>query len=299
MTEQTLPGSEQALPGDNGPALQVDPLVGALGAEVRGIDLKQDISGAPFRALNRVLLDHGVIFLPDQHLTPQQHVAFARAFGELFIHPYLKGVPEAPELVPVVKEADETVNFGGEWHSDFTYLDCPPKVSVLAARELPPPPADGSRQGGDTLFVNMTLAYDRLSPGMKRLLEGLRAVHSSVSATYATAVAANSVSQGKAVQAEQVLHPVVRTHPETGRRALFVNPAFTRGLEDMSREESDAILGHLYRHACQPEFAARYRWRQGAVGIWDNRCTMHFPLNDYQGQRREMHRATVQGDRPF
>ena len=271
-------------------ALAIHPIAGPLGAEISGVDLGADLDDATVRAIRQAWLDHLVIFFRDQPLAPARFLAFARRFGEPVEYPFVKGLDEAPEVIPVVKLAHERVNFGGVWHSDTAYLDVPPMASLLIARDVPP-------VGGDTLFANMYLAYDTLSPGMQRLLDGLVAINSSAKAD-ATRTREDRVRDSARADRKQEYsagHPVVRVHPETGRRALYVNVAHTVGFEDMTAAESAPILEYLFRHQVQPEFTCRFRWRPGSIAFWDNRCAQHNAINDYHGQRRIMHRITLAG----
>jgi len=269
----------------------VHPIAGALGAEISGVDVSGDLDAGTVAALRRAWLEHHVIFFRDQDLTPAEFLAFARRFGEPIEYPFVKGLPEAPEVIPVLKREHETVNFGGIWHSDTTYLERPPMASMLIAREVP-------AVGGDTEFANMHLAYETLSDGMKRLLEPLVAVNSSaladVSRTREDRV--KDGARGDAAASYSAEHPVVRVHPETGRKALYVNTAHTERFVGMTREESLPILGYLFKHQVRPEFTCRFRWRPGSIAFWDNRCAQHNALNDYPGQRRLMHRITLAGD---
>jgi taurine dioxygenase len=238
-----------------------------------------------------------VIFFHDQHLTPEQHLAFGRRFGNLDIHDLVAGMPDYPEIIEARKEEHDTQNFAGAWHSDVTYLEEPALGSILYAREVP-------AFGGDTVFANMYVAYDALSEGMKRMLGGMTAVHSARrpygtrSNYFAEGQRSMKIRLSNTAEAE-VEHPVVRTHPETGRKALFVNSVFTIRFTDMTEEESAPLLNFLHRHATQPEFTCRFRWQRNAIAFWDNRCVQHYAINDYHGQRRVMHRVAVNGDRPY
>jgi taurine dioxygenase len=270
----------------------VKPIAGALGAEVRGVDLR-DAGGAEMAAfIRQVLLDHLVVFFRDQELTPAQLLSFAATMGRPVEYPFVAGIPGFPEVIEVAKLEHERVNFGGVWHSDTTYLDEPPMGSMLLAREVPP-------FGGDTLFANMYLAYETLSPAMQHMLTGLRAVNSSAKADVSKTREDRIRTDGKrqAVDYEAV-HPVVRTHPETGRRSLFVNVAHTVRFDGMTDEESEPLLGYLFRHQVRPEHTCRFTWEVGSLAFWDNRCALHNPVNDYHGFRRRMHRVTLAGDRP-
>lgn len=273
--------------------IEVKRIAGALGAEVRGIDLTQPLSGEQVAALRRAWLDHQVIFFRDQDLSPQQFLAFAERFGRSVEYPLVKGIPGFPTIIEVKKLEHERNAFGAIWHSDTVYLEEPPMGSMLLARELPP-------YGGDTLFANMVLAYETLSQGMQQMLSRLKAVHSSakafVSKTREDRVRADGRDTARGEYRAE--HPVVRTHPETGRKALYVNPAHTVCLSGMSEEESAPILDYLYRHQTRPEFTCRFVWQPGSLAFWDNRCVQHNPINDYDGFRRLMHRITLAGDRP-
>jgi len=243
--------------------------------------------------LRRAWLDHLVLFFREQALTPAQFLAFGRRFGETIEYPFVKGLDEYPDIIPVVKLEHERINFGGVWHSDTAYLDVPPMASMLLAREVPP-------AGGDTLFANMYMAYDALSEGMKRLLGGLRAVNSSAKADASRTREDRIAERGRtdARSLYEASHPVVRVHPETRRRALYVNVAHTVRFEGMTEEESAPLLSFLYRHQVRPEFTCRFRWRPGSLAFWDNRCAQHNAVNDYAGHRRVMHRITLAGDVP-
>ena len=276
-------------------SIEVRPVAGALGAEIGGVDLAEPLSGEQVDTLRRAFLDHQVIFFRDQKLDPDSHKELGRRFGDLNIHGYYESLPGHPEILPVLKEPEATGNIGGVWHSDVTYLPEPALGSILYALEVPP-------AGGDTLFASQYRAYEALSEGMKEMLEGLRAIHSSdIFTNKARRDAANATRTTKLNEVDETIessHPVLRTHPETGRKCLFVNGAFTRRIDGWTVEESRPLLDYLYRHAARPEFTCRFRWKQGSIAFWDNRCTQHYALNDYQGYRRAMHRVTLEGDRP-
>jgi len=268
-------------------------IAGALGAELDGVDLSKPLSAASVAAIRQALLDHQVIFLRDQQLSPEQFLAFARTMGQPVEYPFVKGIDGFPEIIPVAKLEHERVNFGGIWHSDTAYLERPPLGSMLLAREVPP-------VGGDTLFANQYLAYETLSPGMQRVLEGLRAVHTSAKADASKTREDRIASDGRNEAKQEYLaeHPVVRTHPETGRKALYVNIAHTLRFADMTEAESAPLLRYLFEHQVRPEFTCRFQWRAGSLAFWDNRCAQHNPVNDYHGYRRVMHRITLAGDAP-
>ena len=274
-------------------SLQIRPVAGALGAEISGVDLSEDLDGDTITAIRRTWLDHLVIFFRGQPLAPERFLAFARRFGEVIEYPFIKGIEGFPEITPVVKLEHERVNFGGVWHSDTTYLDEPPLGSMLLACEVP-------AAGGDTLFANMYLAYETLSDGMRRLLDGLVGINSSAKADV-TRTREDRIRTSPGGQSREHFvaeHPVVRTHPETGRKALYVNVAHTVGFKGMSEAESAPLLDFLFRHQVRPEFTCRFRWAPGSLAFWDNRAAQHNPINDYHGHRRIMHRVTLAGDRP-
>jgi taurine dioxygenase len=277
--------------------MDILPMAGALGAEVKGVDLRAEISNSTAADIHAAFLRHHMLYFPDQHLSPQQELRFARIFGEPDIYPFIKGLPDTPEVIEILKTETDSRNFGGSWHSDTTYMDEPALGSVLLALEVPD-------CGGDTLFANMALAYDALSDGLKRTLDGLVGVNSSegpYSSGRAAAMASLNGMKG-AYKTEATVyesqHPVVRTHPESGLKALYVNLSHTRRFAGWTEAESRPLLDFLCDHAVRPEFTCRLRWQAGGIAVWDNRCTQHFALNDYQGKRRRMHRVTIKGDRP-
>jgi taurine dioxygenase len=274
-------------------SFEIRPIAGALGAEIAGINLAQDLDGGTIAAIRRAWLDHLVIFFRDQNLSPERFLAFARHFGEAVEYPFISGIEGFPLITPVIKLEHERVNFGGLWHSDTAYLERPPMGTMLVAREVP-------RIGGDTLFANMYLAYETLSAGMQRLLDGLAAVNSSAKADV-TKTREDRIRDGARADAQrqyEALHPVVRTHPETGRKALYVNGGHTVRFHDMTEAESAPLLQYLFAHQQRPEFTCRFRWEKGSIAFWDNRCTQHNPINDYHGCRRVMHRVTLAGNEP-
>ncbi len=272
--------------------IKVSPLAGALGAEIAGVDLADDLSEDVVAEIRHAWLEHLVVFFRDQTLELDEFLAFSRRIGDPGRYPFIKGIDEFPEIITVSKQPHETVNFGGIWHSDTTYLERPPMATLLIAREIPP-------QGGDTMWANMYAAHESLSPGMQRMLAGLRAVSSSamadVSKTREDRIKDDGFEDDRAYVA---VHPVVRTHPETGRKALYVNPAHTERFVDMTVEESAPLLRYLFEHSTRAEFTCRFRWTVGSLAMWDNRCAMHNPINDYHGHRRTLNRITLEGDVP-
>jgi len=273
--------------------LRIQKIAGALGAEIHGADLSSSLSAETVAEIRRVLLEHLVVFFRDQNLTVAQFLTFARTLGRPIEYPLIKGLPEYPDVIEVSKLENERANFGGVWHSDTAYLEYPPMGSMLLAREVPP-------VGGDTLFANQYLAYETLSLGLRRMLEGVVAVNSSAKAD-ATRTREDRVKKdGRDDARKEYLaeHPAIRTHPETGRKALYVNVAHTVRFKDMTEEESAPLLSYLFHHQVQPEFTCRFHWQVGSLAFWDNRCAQHNAVNDYQGYRRVMHRITLAGDRP-
>ena len=277
--------------------IEVRPLSSAVGAEVSGVNLV-DCDGPTFIEIHRAFLDHHVLFFRDQELSLESHKAFGRRFGTLNVHPQYEPLGGHPEILPIVKEVDAEHNIGGAWHSDVTFLERPALGSILYAIDVP-------ASGGDTLFANQELAFEELSPGLRQLLLGLRAVHSDHTLSDRVEAENRNMTRSTKLSEEAMcqpvvenLHPVIRTHPETGRKSLFVNRAFTVRFENMTVAESKPLLEFLYKQATKPEFTCRFHWKNGSVAMWDNRCVQHYALNDYHGQRRYMHRVTVNGDRP-
>ncbi len=253
--------------------IDVRRLSGSLGAEIRGISLGR-ADGDDARRIHELLLEHLVLFFPDQHLDPDEHIAFGRHFGELEAHPNLDFASERPEFFEL-RAADGKGGVADEWHSDITFERHPSKFAILHAKVVPP-------VGGDTMWSNAYKAYDELSPPLQALCDGLTAFH-------------NAGPHGRPDKGH--VHPVVRVHPETGRRSLFVNEHFTRRIVELSAAESEVLLGHLTRWVQQPRFTMRYSWTAGTIAMWDNRCTQHHVLNDFEGER-VIQRVTVMGDDP-
>ena len=274
--------------------ITVQPLTPAIGAVVHDIDISRALEPATLQELRHAFHTHLVLFFREQSLTPDRLVAFARQFGDIGYYPFVAGMAGHPEVVEVVKREDETINFGGLWHTDTSYLERPPLGSVLYALEVPP-------VGGDTLFANMYLAYDALSPGLQALLAGLRGVNSAekpdAAVTRTHRMAEKPRDAGDV--ATTASHPLVRTHPATGRKALYCSAAHTLRIDGMTEAESRPILEYLYRVQQREEFGCRVHWEAGSVAFWDNRCAQHNALNDYHGQRRVMHRVTLEGEVPF
>ena len=270
--------------------LTIRKVSGALGAEISGVDLAADLSDAVIAEIRAALVEHQVIFFRDQVLSPERHVAFGRRFGPLNIHPYVAGMEGHPEVMEIIKEPGDKVNFGGGWHSDMSFLERPAIGSILYAVELPD-------FGGDTLFASQCAAYDALTPGLRATLETLNAVHSAGEEYAPTGHSAQKRQSMAITEAEgavgEFVHPVVLVHPESGRKALYVNPAFTMRIDGWSRRESRPLLNFLFEHCRHEARTCRFAWTPGAVAFWDNRQVWHFALNDYPGQRRHMRRVTV------
>lgn len=271
-------------------SLNIRRVAGALGAEISGVDLAQPLSDETIAAIRRALVEHQVIFFRDQDLTPAQQVAFGRRFGPLNIHPYVTGMAGQPEVMEIIKEPSDRINFGGGWHSDMSFLETPAIGSILYAVELP-------EWGGDTLFASQAAAFEALSPGLQKTLEGLNAVHSASREYSAQGHSAQKRGAMQVAEADgyvgEYVHPMVLVHPETGRKALYVNPAFTLRIEGWKTKESKALLDYLFDHCRYEAFTCRFAWAKGSVAFWDNRSVWHFALNDYPGQRRHMRRVTV------
>ncbi|MGI9464620.1 MAG: TauD/TfdA dioxygenase family protein [Aestuariivirgaceae bacterium] len=273
-------------------SITVRPLSGNLGAEIAGVDLSQALTNAQFSEIRDAFHRHSVIVFRNQDIDPDDHLAFARRWGEINVNRFFTPVEGYPMVAEVRKEPDQTHNIGSGWHTDHSYDVAPALGSILVAREVPD-------FGGDTLFSSMYMAYDALSPGLQKVLEGLKAWHSSrhVFGNAEDSETNRTGRIGNADQADQdTLHPMVITHPSSGRKALYVNPEFTAHIDGWSQKESDALLGYLYQHGANPHFTCRLSWTEGALAMWDNRATWHCALNDYPGQRRLMHRITVEGE---
>lgn len=276
--------------------INISPLAPALGAEISEIDLSQPIDNDIAEEIRRAFADYLVLFFRDQELTPESQVAFAGLFGTVGTYPFAEPIAENPKVIPVVKEPHQTTNFGGIWHTDTPYLEQPSLGSVLYAREVPV-------SGGDTMWASGYRAWETLSEGLREALEPLRAVQSA--AKNKAELRADHLKGGsmqgqnmEAMDERQAEHAVARTHPVTGRKALYISPAHTTHFVGWTEAESAPLLDYLFSHITREENTCRFRWTKGAVAVWDNRCSLHYPLNDYHGQRREMHRVTIDGERP-
>lgn len=271
--------------------LEVRPVSGGVGVEIANVDLAGDLSNSDFAAIRDAFIEHGLIFFREQNMSPDEHIAFAERWGEININRFFPRVEGYDQIAAVVKEKDQLGNIGGGWHTDHSYDHIPAMGSILLARETPP-------IGGDTLFACMYKAYNSLSEGLKKTLEGMKAVHSSRhifgdQSEYREAMKDRLSNPEQATQ--DAVHPVIITHPESGKKALYVNPAFTLHFEGWTAAESKPLLDYLYQHASLMEHTTRFNWAPGSIAFWDNRCTWHYALNDYHGERREMHRITIEG----
>ena len=272
--------------------IDVKPVSGALGAEIKGVDISIPLDAEVVSEIRNALLKHLVIFFQNQVITPQQQLNFAEQFGIPMEYPQLKGLPDCPLVTEVIKLEHETLNFGGVWHSDTTYLQQPPMASLLYAIEIPP-------YGGDTMFSNQYMAYETLSEGLKKTLSELVGVNTSSKPEVSMTREDRMHETGMELNILSAFHPVVRTHPETGGKSLFVNKAHTTHFKDWTESESKSLLEFLFQHQVRTEFTCRFRWEKNSLAFWDNRCVQHNPVNDYQGFRRIMHRVTIAGDKPY
>jgi taurine dioxygenase len=278
--------------------IEVRPLAGALGAELAGVDVSEPLDAATLAELRAALLRAGVVVLRDQKLSREAQLRFARQLGDPEVHPIANGMTEHPEIIRVLKPAGERAFFGTSWHTDNSFFEKPTSFTILYGETVP-------SVGGDTVFASMELAYETLSTPVKQLLAPLAAVHSASSA-YDPRTTGDAKYKGEAAITytysdaiwEEVQHPIVRTHPETGRRSLYVNPMFTQRILDLERHESDAILAMLYAHQQRIEFQCRLRWAPGSLAIWDNRAVQHYAIDDYADFERVMYRVTLQGTKP-
>ena len=277
-------------------SITVTKLTRALGAEIGNVDLAGELDAATIGAIRQALLDNLVIFFRDQNLTDDDLVRVGRHFGDLApLPPHRQQPGTYPEILVVEKKPEDPINFGWEWHSDTSHLPVPSLGSILYAIEVP-------EMGGDTMFANQYLAYDTLSDGMKQTLAGLNAVHANGRILRTLEDQRVPARGQEAVSAtyskDHATHPIVRTHPETGKKALYVNLSHTESIEGMTVQESQPLLQFLYEHSTQPHLTCRFQWKKGSVTFWDNRCCQHIALNDYPGEHRLMHRVQVKGTKP-
>jgi taurine dioxygenase len=275
--------------------IEVRPISGSIGAEIFNVDVSQELEAATIGDIRRALLEHCVIFFRDQTLDAERHKAFTRRFGQIFVHPNYRGMQADPEIVMITREPGDKHIVGEDWHADTTMVPEPPMGAILYALDVPP-------YGGDTLFANQYLAYESLSEGMQRLLSRLKAVHSdrNVAGPQANRNAQRSTKVREDADWRETVsaHPVVVTHPETGRKLLYVNRSYTQGFEGMSAEESRPLLDYLLEHGHRPEFTCRFRWERGSIAFWDNRCCKHLAIHDAGPFRRVMRRTQIAGAPP-
>ncbi|MEE9254900.1 MAG: TauD/TfdA family dioxygenase [Pseudomonadales bacterium] len=272
-------------------------MIGALGAEIVGVDLSSSLGAAVVAEIRQAWLEHLVVFFRDQTLAPDDQTRFAECFGELDVYPFVQPLEDNCHVIPIIKEPETRMNFGGGWHTDTSYLPKPPMATMLYALEVP-------ERGGDTLFADTCKGYEAMSDGMKRLADSLTGIYSASmvhgkSGAYRLAGDHPMARRSNEHTAEaRVEHPIVCTHPETGRKAIYCSLGHTERFEDMTREESLPLLQFFSRQATRAQFTTRCRWRKGSLALWDNRCVQHYALNDYPGERRHMHRVTIKGDAP-
>ncbi len=275
--------------------IDVRPMTPRIGAEIHGADLAQDLGNQTFQEIHDALMEHQVVFFRDQEMTLDQHKAFGRLFGQLQIHPASPGPEGHPEIVVIHADADTNRSAGRtwqstHWHTDVSCVREPPMGSILHLNTVPP-------VGGDTLFASMSAAYEALSAPMKTYLENLTATHDG-ERVWRGRYSDQGVDDSGTVYPRAV-HPVIRTHPITGRKGIFVNSPFTTHINEIPRDESDDILGYLYKHCGKPDFQVRFRWQPNSVAFWDNRCVQHLALWDYFPETRSGYRVTIEGDRPI
>lgn len=281
-------------------AIEIDTAVGPIGAEVKGVDLSKPIAANVMSEIHQAWLMHGVLFFHDQSLVPDDQVRFASYLGDLDVYPFMSALDGHPNVIPIIKEPDAKLNFGGGWHTDTSYLEQPPKATVLYALEVP-------EQGGDTEFADCVAAFSDLSEGMKVFLKAQTGIYSpklvhGVGGDYSSVAAKENLGQSyggsEALAEGEVEHPLIRTHDETGQQSIYCGLYHTHRIKGWTREESLPIFKFLTQHLTQPRYITRFKWRKGSLTLWDNRRLFHNALNDYQGQRRHMHRVIVKGPVP-
>ncbi|MDC0067324.1 TauD/TfdA family dioxygenase [Gammaproteobacteria bacterium] len=280
--------------------ITVDSMIGSVGAVISGVDLSEPLTKQTAAEINAAWLKHHVVFFRDQDLTPTQQANFGTNFGDLDVYPFMTAVDSNPNVIPIIKEADATLNFGGAWHTDTSYIEKPPKATLLYAVEVPD-------DGGDTLFADATQAFYDLSDGLKTMLSRESGIYSpkivhGKEGLYKQAAARDEMAQdygGAADFAEQeVEHPLIRTHPDTGEKSIYCSLPHTHRIKGWTREESIPLFKYLTEACTQDKYVTRFKWREGSLALWDNRCVFHNALNDYQGMRRHMHRVIIKGERP-
>lgn len=276
------------------PTLRAEKIAGALGAELQGLDLREPLDEACFAALEQAILEHHVVFLRDQPLSDAQHLALGERFGKISLYP-INAVLGDEVALETIADSEQNRPKADHWHTDVTWITEPPKLGILCAQVIPP-------YGGDTLWANLHAAYEALSPLMQERIDGLSVFHDAGDDFWAGVAVGLGAEKSREVRAKVAAgaeHPLVRTHPITGRKALFVAGYFMQHIVDMNEAESRMLLDFLMAHASQPRFQCRWRWKRHDLAIWDERCTLHHALSDHFPQRRRMRRCTVDGERPY
>jgi taurine dioxygenase len=272
--------------------IEISPYSPKCGVNIEGVDLA-NLTEQEFTEIKKAFIEHGLVFFRNQNITPEQHVKFAKKLGEVVVNKIFKSLDDHPEIAVISKEKDQKTNIGGGWHTDHSYDDEPAMASILVARELP-------KQGGATKFANMSAAYDDLSDGLKKTLSTLTALHANEhlygeGGYFSNTDLADKLAEN--IEVSQAKHPVIITHPESKRPILYVNKGHTVGIEGWKTEEAFALLNYLYDHGCKNEYTCEFNWQPGSIAIWDNRTTWHYANNDYQGEKRVLHRITIAGSK--
>ena len=280
--------------------LTVRPIGGSIGAEIGNVDLSQPLSQAILDEIKAIWHRYHVIVFRDQLLSTAQHAAFCEQFGPLATYPFVEAATDHPNVIPIIKEAEQKRNFGGAWHTDSSYMEVPPKATCLYALAVP-------SRGGDTMFANTSMAFESLTPAMRSWVEKIVGVFTPALVHGSSGSLSKVKNHGKSMKkkdnpetAEQrVLHPIIRTHPVTGKKAIYSSIYHCERFDGMTREESLPVITFLHEQATKPDHTCRLRWENGTLALWDNRCVFHYALNDYDGERRHMHRVTIEGETPY
>ena len=288
-----------AIAGPSYRHIELGPMSGCLGVEISGVDLSVPLAGEVVAEIRKAFTEHHLVVFRNQSLTPDQQADFCAQLGKLATYPFVEATTEHPNVIPIIKEADQERNFGGAWHTDSSYMERPPKATCLYAVEAP-------ARGGDTMFANTNAAFEALSEGMQRMVGDVvgiftpSLVHGSSGAFAAVGDHGKSMKKrdNPDVAEQRVRHPIIRTHPDTGRKAIYASVYHCERFEGMTRDESLPLLRFLHEHATKLDFTTRLRWQEGTLAVWDNRCVFHYALNDYHGERRHMRRVTIEGEIP-
>lgn len=272
--------------------IEVIPIGEVLGADICGIDLSKPLETTILEEICRAFLEFQVLCFRDQKISPGEQLAFAEQFGEIDIYPFMEPLKGYSGIIPVIKQPEAKLNFGGNWHTDTPYLEKPPKATILYAVEIP-------KSGGDTMFADMYKAYEELTDEIKERLDGVKGIYTAAQVPYQNLMSDLLYKPNPQVSEKRHRHPLIRTHPETGKKALFVSRCHVESIENWSEAESTPLLDSLAAHAVQPRFTMRFQWQVNTLLMWDNRCVQHYALNDYPGERREMRRIILKGDRPY